>query len=606
MWPRTSEERARGRNTGFVCFMTREDAQEAIDAFQDADPHFNCGRRLCLRWGKNVKKTVKRGTGGVPIAPIKGKRKQPSIHSNSHHNDDINTKNSQPPSNNYYKPNDNIINLQSSVQKPNETRTIQNLHNSNKSDNSSTYHKELQPYQSITLSSKSNISSHPNAENNSSQTNNSSARVYNPELDGKTAIKVTVPKDPKYMKFITTVASFVAKDGSLLERKLLEKESTNPKFSFLQTPLILHNNSDASETLPNNDNSEEKLQECIFYRWRVYAFTQGDGLDSWRTEPFVMFEPNGYFWIPPPLLDQEAARREKAEAQKKEDHIRIMQDERRRLSGKKHYMTGRQLEHAKFGNVVKGGGTDKELHTEDLERWHHLMNHKLCATKESICEVMVFCFDKSGAAHQISQLLKEALLDDQPCVDTRIARLYVMSDVLFNSQQPGVKNAFRYRDAIEAMAPEVFKSLGKHKQGGRMTMNKLRNAVSPVLSAWTNWSVYNNIFIDQLQACFENKEWNPNDHVAAEDKENLEIEEEKQEQSDTKLEEDEGTVSSKAENEGIKTTPRGDWVDADEVPSENEEILNNDIDGEALSDVDGEALSDVDGEEFEHDDVMDN
>lgn len=28
MWPRTAEERARGRNTGFVCFMTRDDAQE--------------------------------------------------------------------------------------------------------------------------------------------------------------------------------------------------------------------------------------------------------------------------------------------------------------------------------------------------------------------------------------------------------------------------------------------------------------------------------------------------------------------------------------------------------------------------------------------------
>jgi len=29
MWPRTPEERARNRNTGFVCFMTRADAQEA-------------------------------------------------------------------------------------------------------------------------------------------------------------------------------------------------------------------------------------------------------------------------------------------------------------------------------------------------------------------------------------------------------------------------------------------------------------------------------------------------------------------------------------------------------------------------------------------------
>ena len=72
MWPRTAEERARNRNTGFVCFMTRDDAQEAMDAFNEEEVF---GRRMILRWGKNVKKTVKRGTGGVPIPPIKKKNK---------------------------------------------------------------------------------------------------------------------------------------------------------------------------------------------------------------------------------------------------------------------------------------------------------------------------------------------------------------------------------------------------------------------------------------------------------------------------------------------------------------------------------------------------
>jgi len=51
MWPRTAEERSRGRNTGFVCFMNRDDAQEAMDAYQDSDP-LRTGRRMVLRWGK--------------------------------------------------------------------------------------------------------------------------------------------------------------------------------------------------------------------------------------------------------------------------------------------------------------------------------------------------------------------------------------------------------------------------------------------------------------------------------------------------------------------------------------------------------------------------
>ena len=57
-------------------------------------------------------------------------------------------------------------------------------------------------------------------------------------------------------------------------------------------------------------------------------------------------------------------------------------------------------------------------------------------------------------------------------------------------------------DAIERMSPDVFQSLGSHG-GGRMTKNKLRKAVSSVLGAWTNWSVYNSTFIDELESKFE-------------------------------------------------------------------------------------------------------
>ena len=122
---------------------------------------------------------------------------------------------------------------------------------------------------------------------------------------------------------------------------------------------------------------------------------------------------------------------------------------------------------------------------------------------------MSFCFDKSSAAKHISELLKESLLDTRvQNIDTRIARLYLLSDVLFNSQQPGVRNAFRYRDAIENMAPEIFRCLGQHGDGnvGRMTMNKLRSAVSAVLNAWTNWSVYNSDMIDDLYDLFEGRD----------------------------------------------------------------------------------------------------
>ena len=37
MWPHTEEERSRQRNCGFVCFMERQEAQEAMDGLQGKD-----------------------------------------------------------------------------------------------------------------------------------------------------------------------------------------------------------------------------------------------------------------------------------------------------------------------------------------------------------------------------------------------------------------------------------------------------------------------------------------------------------------------------------------------------------------------------------------
>lgn len=147
-----------------------------------------------------------------------------------------------------------------------------------------------------------------------------------------------------------------------------------------------------------------------------------------------------------------------------------------------------------------------ELEPQDMEEFHTLTKRKLCASRQAICNAMAFCFEHSPASTQISQLLKELMLDGKCSVETRIARLYLLSDVLFNSQQPGVKNAFRYRDAIEKMSHEVFYSLGQHRGMSRMSKHKMQTAVRTILSAWTNWSVFDHSFLDELETRFKGHE----------------------------------------------------------------------------------------------------
>jgi U2-associated protein SR140 len=529
MWPRTPGERGRNSNTGkyvnqhatgqpsltaphrngmsgFVCFMNREDAEEAMEACSESDP-FNVGRPLMMRWGKNVKKLVKRGTGGgIAIAPI---RRNQSVTTNS-----------------------------------------ADLH-----PESPLGYPEESPRRGSSLPRF--IETRPG------RTNVGQAAVYQREIHGEDAILVEIPPDRIRYHFISIVASFVARDGSNLERRVIEAESGNQQFNFL--------------TLENA--SEKQRQENIFYRWRVYAFCQGDGFAAWRTDPFVMFHPNGRYWIPP-VLNAEAARLEVQDELEREDTIKQQKQERRRFTEKREFLTGRQMERARTerrkgsrrGPTVEGGA---KLTEEELKQFDLLVKKELSVSRETICSAMAFCFEKSGAAKEIAVLLKLALIDDNPTVtvEMRIARLYLLSDVLFNSQQPGVRNAFLYRDAVEKMAPGIFARLGKHGGGnvGRMTMNKLRTAISSVLGAWTEWSVYNPTFLDELQAHFEGREI---EHIPEEQKEEIEQAEE--------VKQEEEIPSDNAEV--IVDQPRGDWK---EVPEDAEQDVS---DGEPLdSDDDGES-----------------
>lgn len=386
-----------------------------MDTLQGSDP-FGNGRKMFLNWGKNVKKVVKRGAGGVPI---------PLTQDLSHDGNPI-RKN---------------VDRGSSIEDP----TTQNL-------------SSIDTFQPS----------------------------FDPNIHLQDAIHVVPPPCPMRAAFITTVASFVAKDGSGIENKLMEAEKNNPIFSFLRQ----RNDGPIDEDIEN---------ERIFYRWRIFAFKNGDG-DVWRVEPFMMVQPEGVFWIPPPM-DPNLSKQRAIEDKLRKKQVQLLQKQRRNMiAARKGFAAGKlekSYEHISSHNM---------LNAEQLERWYEIIESLTCA-REMICEAMAFCFDHSVAAQHISQLLKTALLDSRHgvSVETKCARLFLMSDILFNSQQ-GVKHAFRYRDVIEEMAPEVFRCLGQHTSvSGRISMNKLHAATRKVLKAWDSWSVYNPAFLDELELLFEGK-----------------------------------------------------------------------------------------------------
>ena len=402
---------------------------------------------------------------------------------------------------------------------------------------------------------------------------------YDRRLHSEDAIRVRLPADQKRYHFISAVASSVAKNGSQFEQKLLEKEANNAEFGFLRYVA----------------SSDTGRDEHLFYRWRVYSFCQGDTYTIWRTEPFQMFHDVGRFWIPPPL-DKEASDMERH--RKPTDTRREKGGVVHSVNSRQEPMTGRQIELARR-NRRKGnnkrGETATKLSTADRDRFNLLVRTKLTISRESICSAMAFCFEKSAAAHEISALLKDTLMDDSANVtmDMRIARLYLLSDILFNSQQPGVRNAFFYRDAVEKMAPEIFTSLGRHGAGqiGRMTMNKLRTVVSAVLGAWTEWSVYNPAFLDELDARFSGKIPEATSDDAGNTKEFVQHD----------VESSTANLSNESTSGVVIIQARGEWTTVGEDKPDTKNIIMNsvrvmadrDLHDPGCEDLDGSPLDDV-------------
>lgn len=483
MWPRTTTKTSflqddfhstnvhpshnpnKSSHTGFVCFMDRHAAEMAMDHLDNVDIR-NTGRRIYLNWGKPQ--------------PIISK-------DDTHHKDDV------------------IL--------------------SNMSIDANVSMKSFTAVGTCTTDSATSAIHTPAVDTIHDNRSSTPFIPYNPTIHAETAIRIIQPSDPKRCQFIDTIAYHVSQDGSALEDRLRQDVTSNTnkyhdcedhikQYSFLfpwnTIQALLRDDHEMAQ-------KEDILrQECLYYRWRVYAFTQESSslphhhdhpnFKSWRTEPFQMFH-QGPFWIPPPLSSTSNS-----------IHTDISYGNNDIALTQHHSHTNRSIinqrgyvKQSKSNRIdYKIGRNGRiELTDQDMDKWKDIINN-LIGSKESICEAMSFCFDRSAAAVHVSSLLQEALLDSRAgtSVDTMCARLFLLSDVLYNSQQPGVKNAFQFRTSIESMAKEVFQSLGQNRKWtkGRMTMNKLRNAVRAVLSAWNDWSVFVPEFLDELEALFEGKE----------------------------------------------------------------------------------------------------
>ncbi|XP_069104944.1 U2 snRNP-associated SURP motif-containing protein-like isoform X3 [Argopecten irradians] len=447
MWPRTDEERSRGRNCGFVAFMNRKDGERAMNSLKGKEV---MQFEMKLGWGKAVP---------IPPHPV---YIPPAL-----------VELTQPP-----PPSGLPFNAQPS--KSSRRLRSEKLYGN-------------VPPPGINGSSK-----------------DEPAEDLEKTL-AKAVVKVVIPTERNLLCVIHRMIEFVVREGPMFEAMIMNREISNPMFRFL-----FDNQSPAH----------------LYYRWKMYTILQGDSPYRWRTDEFKMFK-GGSLWKPPPM----------------NPYTQGMPDE----------LVREELNFDQEEEVVskKGQLTDSQRdRLEDTLR-------ELTPERMKVGDAMVWCLDHAEAAEEIVECITESLSILQTPIPKKIARLFLVSDILFNSSAK-VPNASFFRKCFQIKLREIFKDVHETYVNidGRLKAEQFKQKVMGCFRAWEDWAIYPNDYLINLQNIFL------------------------------------GLVPTKQTVTKLPGIDHSDSEDLDGAPIE-------DLDGAPLDqskeDVDGKALVEYDGEPYSED-----
>ncbi|KAK8738232.1 hypothetical protein OTU49_004118 [Cherax quadricarinatus] len=249
------------------------------------------------------------------------------------------------------------------------------------------------------------------------------------------------------LQLIHRTIEFIVREGPMFEAMIMNREINNPDFRFL---------------------FENQSPAHVYYRWKLFSMLQGDSPNRWTTRPFRMFA-NGSIWKPPPLnpflqgMPEELIKMEEEE-----------EDKNKKGS----------LSNAQRGRLES-------------------MIRNLTPEREKVGEAMVWCIEHADAAEEICQCLTEALTNNNTAMPKKIARLYLVSDILHNCSVK-VSNASFYRKGFQAKLAEIFEGLhiAYNLVESRLRAEQVKQRIMQCCRAWEDWAIYPHEFLIHLQNLF--------------------------------------------------------------------------------------------------------
>ncbi|CEG73715.1 hypothetical protein RMATCC62417_09044 [Rhizopus microsporus] len=326
----------------------------------------------------------------------------------------------------------------------------------------------------------------------------------------RAVVRVTKPTNINTLRLIHRTIERVLVYGPMFEEIIMQKEQNNPQFKFL---------------------FDNISPEHIYYRWKLYSMLQGDTKSRWNDEPFQMFE-GGAWWIPPelPFVDEYT-----------EDPGFDTEDE--------------QAENEKVAKGMLGRIAKQRL---------AVILREVTFQRGTIARAMAFAIDHSDAATEIVNILCKSILVPDVPLSVKLARLYLISDILHNSSVH-VSNAWKYRIEFESQLPLLFEHFNSiyRSINARLKAEQMRKYIFAVISVWENWMIFPKYYTDQLTRIF--------------------------------LRKDDGTL----ETVNTQEVMMNEDIDGEPIEDIDGEPIEEDIDGEPIEDIDGEPIEDIDGEPIE-------
>ncbi|KAL3110104.1 hypothetical protein niasHT_015707 [Heterodera trifolii] len=311
-------------------------------------------------------------------------------------------------------------------------------------------------------------------------------------------VRVVIPTERPLLALIHRVVEFLVRSGPLFEAILMARERQNPMYRFL---------------------FDNHHPTHVYYRWRLFTILQGDDRQKWRLEKFKMFE-GGSWWQPPPhsLFEQgmppqlydtayvPKRRRDKPyekrdiaprrHSRRRSDGPSSEEEENRRVDRRRSRME-REREREQKRKEMRGilGDTDRDQLEEILRN--------LSPEKNAIGDAMVWCLDHAECSKEITQCIFESLCIKETPLHKKIARIYLISDILANCAAR-IKDAFYFRQHFGEYLLKIFVELNETLEGieSRLKAEQFRQRVMLCFRNWEDNAVYPTDLLIQCQNVF--------------------------------------------------------------------------------------------------------